>query len=132
MKKLAKSIYIIKLLLFAVNFYFMFSMLSNILSTNIYGIIFIVMYLIFAIKIIIEIIAKNTKYQEDIIYNIMQIGFIIYLLIISIKINMANVYVTRINFSYFKVNYIILSILILFILFYGFIETNNKPNVKQH
>lgn len=126
MNKLAKIIYIIKLLLFIMNFYFMFIMLDNVLDTYIYGIIFIVLYLLFTVKIIYEIISKKLKYKEDIIYNIMQIGFIIYLLIISINTSITKIYVTRITISYFRINYLILSVLIVFILAYSFLENKSS------
>ena len=126
MKKLAKPVYIIKLLLFIIHFYFVYVMLNNILDTKIYGIIFIIIYLLLSIKIILEIISKKTKYQNDIIYNIMQIGFFVYLLIISVRTAIAKVYVTRITISYFKINYIILSVLIIFILTYSLLENKSS------
>ena len=126
MKKLAKCFYIIKVLLFIVNFYFVFVMLHNILDTNLYGIIFIALYLIFALKITSEIISKKLRYQHDIIYNGMQIGFMTYLLIVSIKITISKVYVTRITISYFRTNYIILSLLIMFILAYSYLELKSS------
>ena len=131
MKKLAKLIYIIKLILLIANFYFIFNMLNNILDTNIYGLIFIVMYLIYLIKMILEIISKKKVYQYDIVYNLMQIGFIIYLLVISIKTTVAKLYVTRVTLSYFRLNYIILSVLIIFILIYSMLETNSITKVKH-
>ena len=122
MKKLANIIYIIKLILFIINFYFVFMMLNNILDTNIYGIVFIVLYLIFSFKVMFEVISKKSKFKTDIIYNFMQIGFILYLLIVSLKTVFAKVYVTRVTISYFRINYIILSILIVFILMYSMLE----------
>ncbi len=131
MKKLAKYIYAFKIILFMINFYFVFMMLHNILDTNLYGIIFIILYLAFALKVTSEILSKKLRYQHDIIYNGMQIGFMIYLLIISVKINLAKIYVTRITISYFRTNYIILSILIVFILTYSLLENANKNSVKR-
>ena len=126
MRKLIKSIYIIRLLLLVINFYFVFNMLNNILDTKIYGIIFIIMYLVYVIKIVSELISRKKEYQDDPIYNFMQIGFMAYLLIISIKTNAAKIYVTKITLSYFQTNYIVLSILIVFILVYGTIGSINK------
>ena len=116
------------MLLFVMHFYFVFMMLHNILDTKIYGVIFIVLYIAFIIKIIIELLSKRDRYKNDFIYNIMQIGIYFYLLIISIKTNISKIYVTRLTLGYFKINYIILSILIIFIFLYSYLEF--KPSKK--
>lgn len=129
MKKFAKIIYYIKLFLFVINFYFIFTMLHNILDTKIFGIIFIIMYLIYVIKIILEMLSKKERYKQDLIYNLMQTGLIIYIMIISIRCMVVKMYVTRFTIPYFRINYIILSVLIIFILIYnyvGFIEPKKK------
>ena len=128
MKKFAKLVYIIKMVLFIVHFYFVFMMLHNILDTTVYGIIFLVFYVVFAIKVIIELLSKKDRYKNDAIYNIMQIGVYAYLLVLSIKTYTAKIYVTRITMSYFKVNYIILSLLIIFIFIYSYLEF--RPSKK--
>jgi hypothetical protein len=97
-------------------------MLHNILDAKIYGIIFIIFYLLLALKTIIELLSKKQRYKNDIVYNIMQIGVYAYLLIISIKTTTSNIYVTRITMNYFKINYIILSVLILFLFIYSYLE----------
>ena len=129
MKKFDKIIYYIKLFLFVINFYFIFTMLHNILDTKIFGIIFIIMYLIYVIKIILEMLSKKERYKQDLIYNLMQTGLIIYIMIISIRCMVVKMYVTRFTIPYFRINYIILSVLIIFILIYnyvGFIEPKKK------
>ena len=128
MKSIPKIVYIIKMILFVIHFYFIFMMLPNILDAKIYGIIFLVFYLAFVIKTIIELLSKKGRYKNDIIYNIMQIGLYAYLLVISLKTTVAKVYVTRLTLSYFKMNYIILSILIVFIFVYSYLEfkSSNK------
>ena len=115
MKSLSKGIYYIKMVLFIIHFYFVFIMLHNIMDTKIYGIIFLLFYFPFAVKLIIELLSKNEKYKNDIIYNVMQIGVYAYLLVVSIKTYLSMIYVTRITMSYFRINYIILSVLIVFI-----------------
>ena len=117
------------MLLFIIQFYFVFIMLHNILDTRVYGIIFIVFYLMFVLKTIIELLSKKQRYKNDYIYNIMQLGIYIYLLIVSIKTTVFKVYVTRNTIEYFKTNYIILSLLIVFVLVYSYLE--RKSNVKQ-
>ena len=128
MKNVAKIIYAIKMFLFVIHFYFVFMMLHNILDAKMYGVIFLVFYIIFALKIIIELLSKKQRYKNDAIYNIMQVGIMAYLLIISIKTNLDKVYVTRVTMGYFRINYIILSVLIIFIFTYSYLEF--KPSKK--
>ena len=131
MKKFSKIIYIIKLFLFIINFYFIFTMLHNILDTKIYGVIFIIIYLVYVIKVILEMLSKKERYQNDIIYNFMQIGLIAYIMIISIRCMTIKMYVTRFSLPYFRINYIILSILIVFILIYNFVGFSDPKKIKK-
>ena len=128
MKKLSKIIYIIRMLLFAVNFYFIFIMLENILDTKVFGIIFLVIYMILVIKVFIELLIKKDLCKEDIIYNIMQTGVYLYILVMSIKTIVYNIHVTKITYEYFRINYLILSVLIIFVLIYNYLEfkSSNK------
>ena len=128
MKKLAKLVYAVKMFLFIIHFYFVFMMLHNIMDAKIYGVIFLVFYIIFSLKIIIELLSKKQRYKNDFVYNIMQIGILAYLLIIAIKTNLDKVYVTRITIDYFKINYIILTILIIFIFIYSYLEFKSSKN----
>jgi len=127
-KKFARIIYSIKLILFIVHFYFVYQMIHNILDVGIFGIMFTILYLIFTIKILYELLSQKPKYKNDYIYNIMQLGFIAYLYIISIKTSVSNIYVTSFTFSYFRINYIILSVLIVFILVYSILENKSSNN----
>ena len=128
MKKLSKIIYIIRMFLFTINFYFIFTMLENILDTKVYGIIFLILYMLLVIKVFIELLIKKDLCKEDIIYNIMQTGVYLYILVMSIKIVVYNIRVTKITYGYFKTNYLILSILIVFVLIYSYLEfkSSNK------
>ena len=128
MKKISKITYIIRMFLFIINFYFVFIMLKNILDTKVFGIIFIVLYMFLIIKVILELFNKKDIYKEDFIYNIMQTGVYIYIIVMSVKIIVYNIYVTKITYNYFKTNYLILSLLIVFVLIYSYIEfkSSNK------
>ena len=108
MKKISKIIYIIKMFLFIISFYFVFLMLHNILDAKLFGVVFLIIYFVLVLREIIEIFSKKDEYKEDIIYNVMKMGVYLYLLIISIKTTMANALVTRITVDYFKTNYIII------------------------
>ena len=133
MKKFSKIIYYIKVFLFIINFYFIFSILHNILDTKIYGLVFIIVYLVYVIKILLEMLSKKDRYKNDIIYNFMQIGLIVYIMIISIRCMVVKMYVTKFSMPYFRINYIILSVLILFILIYNFVgfSETKKRKVKH-
>ncbi len=122
MKTLTKISYIVKLVLFIIHFYFVFLMLHNILDTKLYGVIFLVTYMAFIIKELEELFSKKDRFKNDLVYNVMQIGVYLYLVIVSLKTYMAKIYVTRVTLNYFKTNYIILSILILFIFAYSYLE----------
>lgn len=132
MKNMPKIIYYIKLVLFIINFYFIFTMLHNILDTKIFGIIFIIIYLFYVVKIILEMLSKKERFKKDIVYNLMQIGLIVYIMIISIRSMIFKMYVTRFTLPYFRMNYIVLSILIIFILLYNFVGLSDiKRNKKR-
>ncbi len=122
MKTLTKISYIVKLVLFIIHFYFVFLMLHNILDTKLYGVIFLVTYMAFIIKELEELFSKKDRFKNDLVYNVMEIGVYLYLVIVSLKTYMAKIYVTRVTLNYFKTNYIILSILILFIFAYSYLE----------
>ena len=133
MKKIAKIVYGVKLFLFIINFYFIFTMMHNILDTKIYGLIFIIAYLIYSFKVVFELLSKKDRYKNDIIYNFMQIGLIVYLLVISIRCIAVKMYVTKFTMLYFNINYVILSVLVLFILIYNFVGLTEvkKNKVKK-
>ena len=128
MKKLSKITYIVRMLLFIINFYFVFMMLENILDTKVFGIIFLVLYMILVIKVFIELLVKKDLCKDDIIYNIMQTGVYLYVLVMSIKVMIYNIHVTNITYNYFKTNYLILSILIVFVLIYSLLEIRSSKN----
>ena len=131
MKKLANVIYYIKTLLFVIHFYFIFVMLPSILDTKVFGYIFLIFYFVYIIKTILELLSQKKRYKNDWIYNSMQIGFIAYIVFITLKISINKMYVTNITYSYFRNNFIIMSVLIIFILIYSFIELDNKKIWKN-
>ena len=113
MKKIPMILYYSKIILLISSFYFIFIMLHNFLDTGIYGYIFIIAYLVYVFKLVIELFSKKKDYKEDVIYNFMQIGFIVYILVVTIRCYIVKLYVTNFTFSYFRMNYIILTILVM-------------------
>ena len=126
MKKFANIIYYFKIFILIIHFYFVFLILHNILDIKLFGYLFLVIYAIYITKCIIELLSKKRRFKNDIIYNSMQIGVLIYIIFMSVKVSINEMYVTNITFQYFKSNCIIISILIIFILIYSFIELRNK------
>ena len=125
MKKIPMILYYSKIILLISSFYFIFIMLHNFLDTGIYGYIFIIAYLVYVFKLVIELFSRKKDYKEDVIYNFMQIGFIVYILVVTIRCYIVKLYVTNFTFSYFRMNYIILTILVMFILAYSFIGSTS-------
>ncbi len=130
MKKITNISYYLKVFFFIIHFYFVFIMLHNILDVRIFGLIFLLFYIIYVMKFIIELLSKKRRYRTDFIYNLMQIGLMFYLIVISFRTVSSNVYVTRNTINYFQINYCILSALILFIILYSILVFSNKSSKK--
>lgn len=133
MKKLANIVYYIRMIFFIIHFYFVFVMLHDVLDMKILGYIFLLFYFVYVIKNIIELLSKKKRYQNDLIYNFMQIGMLAYIMFVAIKVNINGMYVTNMTYSYFKINYLIMIFLIAFILVYSFIELHdNKKKIWKN
>ena len=126
MKKYNKIVYAIRLFLFIIHFYLMFILIPSIISTGLCGYLLLIVYLIYIVMIINEILLKKKRYKYDLIYNYMQIGFIFYLAIIDFKVYYDHIYVIRKTLNYFNVNYIIMSLLLMFIIIYFLYELKEK------
>ena len=122
MDKLKKGMYVTRILLFLIHFFLLFSIIGSLLQVKWLSIIFIIIYIIYVIKVITELLSKNKYYQEDIVYNIMQIGLFMYLFVMFYRIVISKAVVVKETLTYFKVNFGILSVLMIFILVYSFIE----------
>lgn len=122
MKQIIKTSYAIRILFFILHFYFVFIMLENILDTKYIGIVFLTFYLFYILCLLFQLLSKKRRYKQDLIYNIMQIGLYFYLTILSIRIKASSFYTLANTNSYFFTNYGILSLLILFIMAYSFLE----------
>lgn len=128
MKKMNKIIYAIRLFLFIIHFYLIFILINNTLSVGLLAYIFLIIDIFYALVIIWQLIYKKRKYKYDMIYNLMQIGFDIYLSIIIFKIYYEHLYVLNKTLTYFKVNFIIMSILLVFIIVYSFYELSGRKD----
>ena len=126
MKKVNKILYGLRIFNFIVQFYLVFLLLPSMLSVGIFGYILIVLYIIYNLMIIKELVSKKKKYKYDTIYDFMQIGFVFYLLVINYKIQHDHIYVIRNTLSYFRINYGIMSLLLIFIMVYSLFELRTR------
>ncbi len=124
MHKISKIIYNLKNLFFLCHFYFIFMLLPNIIQTGIIGYLFLIIYFVYIIKIIYEMMHKFK--QQDKIYNLMQIGMLLYIIIFSLKISLDDIYVTGTTLEYLIVNYVVIGLLIIFILLYAFLDGKKR------
>ena len=131
MKNIDKIIYAIRIFLFIGHFYLIFVLLNSILPVGLFGYIFLVIYVIYVSMILKQLISKKKKYKYDLIYNFMQIGFIVYLVIINYKIYHDHLYVVNKTLSYFKTNYLIMSLLLIFIIVYALYELKGRKDKEK-
>ena len=122
MKKISIIMYELRIVCFIIQFYLIFLLLPSILSVGLLGYLLIITYIFYDLLIIMELISKKKKYKYDVIYDFMQIGFVFYLFVINFKIYYDHIYVIKNTLSYFRVNYGIMILLLLFIISYSLCE----------
>jgi len=127
MKKLSKVIYPIRMILFISHLLMLYMMIDDIVYVS-FGYLFLIIDTIYVIRVIIELFSQKSLYKKDIYYNIMQIGLYTYIGVLSYRLTFANVW-GKALLLYLKTNYIILSILFLFLIFYS-VYLINKMNDK--
>ena len=76
-------------------------------------------------------LSKKRKYKEDFVYNFMQIGTLLYLSFLSFRVNSTKLLVTKVTSTYFKTNFIIIGLLIIFIIVYRLVEFRKKKGEKN-
>ena len=131
MKKVNKVLYGFRIFNFIIQFYLVFHLLPSILLIGIIGYGLIILYLFYDILIISELIGKKKKYKYDTIYDFMQIGFVFYLIVITYKIHHDHIYVIKNTLSYFRINYGIMSLLLIFIIIYSLYELRSRDDKKN-
>ena len=130
MKKISKIIYELRIIGFILQFYLVFCLLPSVLLVGILGYILLAIYIFYDLLIITELVSKNKYYKYDFIYDFMQIGFVFYLIVINYKISSNHIYVIKNTLSYFRVNYGIMSLLLIFIIAYSLFELRVRKNKK--
>ena len=90
-----------------------------------FGIIYLILEIIYIIVIITQLLGAKLRYKREIIYNCMQIGFYIYLILFFIKIR-TNYITPSLSFIFLRNNFIVLSILLVIIMIYSKIIVNKR------
>ncbi len=118
-------IYYTRYVLFIIHNFMVFQLLYIILRMKAYGIIFLILELIYIVIIITQLLGAKLRYKKDVIYNCMQIGFYLYLFLFFIKIK-TNFITPSLSFVFLRNNFIVLSILLLIIMLYSKIIVNKR------
>ena len=120
--------YFLRLMLFIFHIVMIYMLLDVIMRVGLFGYIFLIIDIIYILKILLEFLSKKERYQKEIYYNIMQIGLFAYIIVLWSKLCFDNIIYTLDFVNYLKNNFIILSILIAFLLLYSTLLINNKKN----
>ena len=118
-------IYYSRYILFILHNFIVFQLLYIILRMNAFGIIYLILEIIYIIVIITQLLGAKLRYKREIIYNCMQIGFYIYLILFFIKIR-TNYITPSLSFIFLRNNFIVLSILLVIIMIYSKIIVNKR------
>ena len=118
-------IYYSRYILFILHNFIVFQLLYIILRMKAFGIIYLILEIIYIIVIITQLLGAKLRYKREIIYNCMQIGFYIYLILFFIKIR-TNYITPSLSFIFLRNNFIVLSILSVIIMIYSKIIVNKR------
>lgn len=106
-------------------------MIKTFVKVGIIGYLYLLIEFIYIISIILMILSKKEKYQNDLAFNIMQIGMYIYQGIVFIRtLNLSITSIALSNYVFYRNNCIILIILIITLFFYLF-AINKEVNQKK-
>ncbi len=118
-------IYYSRYILFILHNFIVFQLLYIILRMKAFGIIYLILEITYIIVIITQLLGAKLRYKREIIYNCMQIGFYIYLILFFIKIR-TNYITPSLSFIFLRNNFIVLSILLVIIMIYSKIIVNKR------
>ena len=117
MKKIANIIYPVRIILFIIHILMLYMMIDDIVYVS-FGYLFLFVDIVYVIRVIMELFSQKSLYKKDIYYNIMQIGLYTYIGVLLYRLTFGSVFSKEL-LLYLKTNYIILSILFLFLIFYS-------------
>ena len=126
MKILKKTIYIIRILFFIIHFLLLYDVIGTLWQVKPLIYFFIVIHFTYVINTILEMLSKKDSYQNDLVYNFMQVGIYIYIFIIFYRIHFTHVFYMVETATYFNINFGILCFLLAFLLIYSHFELKNR------
>ena len=115
-----KALYYIRMIFNLLGLFLTFMLIQNITQVGLAGYLYLVIYLLFSLMTIKEVLSQKAIYKKDLVYNLMQIGFTFYLGIIVFKTYHDKIVVMENTIKYFDINYLILSVLLAIISSYKF------------
>ncbi len=122
---LKKILYYFRYITFILHIFVVFQLLYLVLRMKYFGAIFLIIEIIYIIIIITQSLGAKLRFKRDIIYNLMQMGFFIYLGIFFVKVR-VNYITPTLSFDFLRNNLIVLSLLLLIIMFYSKIIVNKR------
>ncbi len=126
MKKNEKVFYYLRMIFFVISLILTFMLIQNIMQVGVVGYIYLTIFILYAFLMIWQVLSQKKYYKKDIVYNLMQVGFSLYLGVIVFKTYYDKIVVMDNTIKYFMVNYIILSILLVIMSIYIMWCANNE------
>lgn len=126
MKKNEKIFYYLRMIFFVISLILTFMLIQNIMQVGVVGYIYLTIFILYAFLMIWQVLSQKKYYKKDIVYNLMQVGFSLYLGVIVFKTYYDKIVVMDNTIKYFMVNYIILSILLVIMSIYIMWCANNE------
>ena len=126
MKKNEKIFYYLRMIFFVISLILTFMLIQNIMQVGVVGYIYLTIFILYAFLMIWQVLSQKEYYKKDIVYNLMQVGFSLYLGVIVFKTYYDKIVVMDNTIKYFMVNYIILSILLVIMSIYIMWCANNE------
>lgn len=125
-KKAIKVIYGLRIVLFIAHLLMLFAILGDIIRVGMIGYLFLIIDIVYTIKIISELLSKKVCYKSDFYYNIMQIGLFVYVSVLWSKLYFNNTFLSSGITTYLRNNYILLSLLMIFLGTYSILVVDKK------
>ena len=125
LEQFQKILFYFRHIVFILHIFVVYQLLDILLRMKYYGVIFIILDLIFIIVVLTQLLGAKLRYKKEMIYNFMQMGFYIYLGIFFYKIK-TNFITPTMSFAFLRNNLIILSLLLVIIMFYSKFIVNKR------
>lgn len=114
------------MIFFVISLVLTFMLIKNITQVGLVGYLYLIIFILFSILIIQQVLSQKMNYKRDLVYNIMQMGYTLYLGVIVFKTYYDKIVVMDSTIKYFTINYLILSILLIIIASYKIWDMKNN------